>query len=216
MLAPVDRFGGSTGRLTTLAGAVALATVVGGVVGVAASSFAAGIATFVAVCTTLGCALAVWAATRFREDAMALLKAPTSSVRFDEPRIVQVQGAAVVVVPVVNEPLGARADGLHATARVESLDGEVIVEGLPIKWQATEQAAVTLAANGLPRNLNIGFACDDERHAVLADRYEIEERDFLVWVSVTGSNVPRLTTVVRVQRDGSALSLVPLDPRVAG
>jgi hypothetical protein len=204
MLTPVDRFGGSRGRLATFAAAVVVASVSGGVVGSAASSFAAGLATFIAVWTALGFALAFWAAARFREDTAALLNPPRPRVRFGEPRVDGEAGAAAVVVPVVNDPLGARAEELHGTVKVESLDGAVLVDDLPAAWQGTEQRAVTLAANGLPRNI------------VLDERFRVDADDFLAWVTLIGANVRKLTTVVRVRRTASGLEVVPLAAGASG
>jgi hypothetical protein len=199
MLAPADRFGGSRGRLATFSGACVLAAIAGFIVGAGASSTAAGVSTFIAVFMALGFVLAFSAAQRFREDSIGLLTAPEPRVGFGEPRV---EGAALVV-PVVNEPLGARADDLHATIRIESLGGAVLADELAGTWQGTEQTALTLSANGLPRNVAIALdAVDDD--------------DFLVWLSLTGSNVPKLTTVVRVQHAAGGLAAVPLDAPRAG
>jgi hypothetical protein len=218
MLTPVDRFGTVRGRLAAFGSVIAVASIAGAAVGAAASSTAAGMATFVAVCVTLAFALAFSAASRFREDAVALLKAPKPRVRFGEPRPARdEEGAVVVAVPVVNDPLGARAEDLRATIQVESLDGSVLVDELPGTWQASEQPEVSLSANGLARYVNtvVAFAGADEAYA-LDRRFRIDEDDFLVWVGVTGSNVPTIRTVIRVQRVASALSLVPLDASLAG
>jgi hypothetical protein len=201
MLTPADRFGGAGGRLATFTGTVLLAGIAGLVVGMGASSTAAGVSTFIAVCMALAFVLAFSAAQRFREDSMAPRSAPEPRVGFGEPRA---EGVALIV-PVANEPLAGRAEDLRATIRIESLAGAVLADELPGRWQGSEQASVDLAADGVPRSVEVA----------LTDRAAAED-DFLVWLTATGSNVPKLTTVVRVQRARAGLTAVPLDAPLAG
>ena len=201
MLTPADRFGGAWGRLATFTGTVLLAGIAGLVVGMGASSTAAGVSTFIAVCMALAFVLAFSAAQRFREDSIAPRSEPEPKVGFGEPRV----DGAVLLVPLANEPLAGRAEGLSATIRIESLGGAVLADGLPGRWRGTEQASVDLSADGVPRSIEI--APDDSAAA---------EDDFLVWVTATGSNVTRLTTVVRVQRVAGGLALAQLDAPLAG
>jgi hypothetical protein len=142
-----------------------------------------------------------------------------------------IEQATFVVVPVANDPGAADAEIVHATIQVESLDGTRLVPETRARWQSTEQsslpAELTIPANARANNIETVMCFDgtgstyiwtDESRATadpasgprLAGRFRVEPDEFLVWVAVQGSNAPRAATVIRVQRDGSDLRVVPL------
>jgi hypothetical protein len=140
--------------------------------------------------------------------------------------------ATFAAIPVINE-LGASAGAdVHATVQVETLDGTPLSGKLTARWRTPGHGAVSseidIPANARPHlvetvmcfadggstyvwNSDSRATADAAAGARLADRFEVRARDFLVWVTVMGSNAPRAASAFRIQRTASVLRVVPLD-----